>query len=292
MTSMKNHNHSIHPSEIYQILKSKNKDKPEIRVIESLPFDTDSSAAVYTTIRTFHRKEGEPRYLYLDDHIQRLNDSLLAVGAIINIGGDEIKSGIKLVSKKSTIEGEVRLKIIINPAPELKLFIQVEPLTTPSLEEYAEGVTVFTYHYSRENPEAKRFGFVGIQDQIRLEFNPNVEEILLLGENEEFLEGLSSNFISITHGAIQTAETGILHGITRKIVLDIAKEHQIPVEFRPIKRTDLDRVEECFITSTSRGVLPVIRINQKVIGTGKPGPITRFLRQCFDEAIESLIQPL
>lgn len=263
-----------------------------IRVLDELPIGANSPDTVYTTLRTYQRMGGTAHYLYFEKHIQRLNDSLKILGSSTRVDESKIRQAIALIEHNSSITGDLRIKVIITPESKAVYTFAIEPLTTPSSSDYQNGVHVLSHPYLRNRPEAKLYGFVSVQNQIRADTEKDAEEILMLGENEELLEGLSSNFFTIIDGILRTAGKGVLHGITRQIVLDLAMRHAIQVDFNPVTMNDLDHVEECFITSTSRGILPVVEVDNKVIGSGFPGPITSKLMIWFDSEIGQLISPI
>jgi branched-chain amino acid aminotransferase len=100
--------------------------------------------------------------------------------------------------------------------------------------------------------------------------------LLIVNRAGEILEGISSNFYAVIDGVLRTAGKDVLEGITRRIVLQAAAS-VIPIEYRPLKVREIDRATEAFITSSSREVMPVIQIDDQIIGVGQPGPIAQTL---------------
>ena len=98
-------------------------------------------------------------------------------------------------------------------------------------------------------------------------------------------EGASSNVFAVVGGQVWTPppEVGILDGITRAKVMQLAREHGIPVVERRISPEELRGADEAFITSATRGVLPVTRVDDRPVGAGVPGPVTRRLMALYDE---------
>jgi branched-chain amino acid aminotransferase len=113
-----------------------------------------------------------------------------------------------------------------------------------------------------------------------------VHEGLMLDAGGAILEGLSSNFFAVQDGVLRTESERVLPGLTRALVLELARQ-RLPVELRPIALSDLAGVTESFITSTSRGVLPVVRIGGQLVGDGRPGPFTLELMRALEEQIAS-----
>ncbi len=98
-------------------------------------------------------------------------------------------------------------------------------------------------------------------------------------------EGAHTNFCAVYKGTLFTAPTSnyILAGITRKVLLNLCQELHIPVQEFPIFEKDLPRADECLIAGTTTEITPVVQINERVIGSGTPGPITKALQQAFQQ---------
>jgi branched-subunit amino acid aminotransferase/4-amino-4-deoxychorismate lyase len=81
-----------------------------------------------------------------------------------------------------------------------------------------------------------------------------------------------------------------LPGITRGLILRLAKQAGIPVQEHVLKRDDLGRVSELFLTGTTSEILPIIRVDDRPIGDGKPGPITRRLQEAYAHAVTEFVR--
>jgi branched-subunit amino acid aminotransferase/4-amino-4-deoxychorismate lyase len=101
---------------------------------------------------------------------------------------------------------------------------------------------------------------------------------------------MSSNFFGLRDGVIWTAEEGVLAGITRSLALEVADAMGVPVELQGVREDELSMLDEAFITSASRAVLPVVEINGKAVGTGTPGPVTQRLLQGYLERVEAELE--
>ena len=238
---------------------------------------------VYTTFRTY---EGS-KILPLDDQITRLEESARLIGTSLCLDEAILRAALRQVLERFPAK-EMRLRLTIDLEREPSAtYIALERLETPSEAEYANGVWVVTTPLVRHNPKSKRTAFLSIAEAIRDQLPEAVHEALLVGEGGQILEGLSSNFFAIRSGEIWTAEEGVLSGITRAIVLEEIQKEQLPVEFQGFCMINLWTLDEAFITSSSRSILPINRIDQIPIGSGKPGPITRLLMQKYWQAIQS-----
>jgi branched-chain amino acid aminotransferase len=130
-----------------------------------------------------------------------------------------------------------------------------------------------TLQVRRQNPHSKDTRFIAAAQAAYATLPAGVEEGLLVGEDGAVLEGLSSNFFAVVGGALRTEEERALIGVTRSLVLEVA-EGLMPVDRRSVRHDELPRLDEAFITSVSREVLPVVRIDGRLVGDGGVGPAT------------------
>ncbi len=100
-------------------------------------------------------------------------------------------------------------------------------------------------------------------------------------------EGSHTNFCAISDGELLTYPKSnyILAGITRKVVLDICGELNIPVREFPIFEKDIEKADECMVLGSTTEVMPVVQVNDHILGDGKPGPVTIKLQQAFRERV-------
>jgi branched-subunit amino acid aminotransferase/4-amino-4-deoxychorismate lyase len=141
-----------------------------------------------------------------------------------------------------------------------------------------------TLDVRRGNPHAKDTRFIATAQGAYDRLPAGTEEGLIRGDDGAILEGLSSNFFAVVDGVLRTEEERALAGVTRSIVLDVA-ERRMPVVRRAVCADELTRVAEAFVTSVSREVLPVVRIDGRPIGDGRPGPITKAIGWAFADLV-------
>ena len=126
---------------------------------------------------------------------------------------------------------------------------------------------------------------------LKAQMTPDDYEGLLTDPEGRLLEGLSSNFYAIRDGALYTAPNGILEGISRRIVMTVAPD-VLPVHEEPVALADLPALQEAFLTSSSRGIVPIVAINGERIGDGHPGPMTRALTRRYDAWAQAHLERL
>ncbi len=117
-------------------------------------------------------------------------------------------------------------------------------------------------------------------------------EAILYREDGTISEASHSSFFGVVDGVIRTTpmNPGILPGVTRKFVIDLIHKLQIPLEERSMHRDELPRASEMFLTGTSMEVCPVVRVDQRTVADGKPGPITRRLQEAYAEVLRGFLQ--
>lgn len=225
----------------------------------------------YTTFRTY----GQDRILLLYKHIQRLNESVRLQGQVADLSPNRVARGVQGAIATAAFP-ESRLRLTFAPP---SLFIEVWPFEPLPQQLYESGVPCVTLPLRRTNPQAKdtRFQEAAVEAYARLPAGVH-EGLMWDPADGALLEGLSSNFFAVLSGELRTEGTRVLSGVTRSLVLDLAGE-LLPVRLEAVRRSDLPSVREAFLTSVSRGVLPVSSLDGESLGDGRPGPITRELMQ-------------
>lgn len=227
----------------------------------------------YTTLRTY----AGDRVLRLEQHVRRLQESLKSK-APLEVA--DVRAALAQALER-TGHRESRLRLTFGPP---RLFVSVEPFEPLPASGYREGVRCVTVALQRENPHAKHTGFIATAARAYSQLPAGVDEALMVAEDGAILEGLSSNFFAVKGGALHTEDARVLKGVTRAIVLEVA-EALLPIRKQAVRRGQLESVSECFLTSVSREILPVVEIDDRLIGDGKPGPRTRELIRRFAELV-------
>jgi branched-chain amino acid aminotransferase len=225
---------------------------------------------VYTTLRTYDRD----RIVGLSAHLQRLNDSRAALQYTRSLDLTAIRSALRAVIEREGLP-VARLRVTVPDAGE-PIYISIEPFVTYPAAYYTHGVRCATTHLSRHTPRAKSTNFIAPSRTAKAASDPQIHELLIVNTADQILEGISSNFFAVLNAVLRTAAEDILNGITRQLILAEAQT-LLPVQLTPIGLADLPQLSEAFITSASREVMPVIQIDDHVIGNGQPGPYTQTL---------------
>jgi branched-subunit amino acid aminotransferase/4-amino-4-deoxychorismate lyase len=243
------------------------------------PTMADASAALpdgaYTTLRTY----GGSGVVRLALHASRLVESLPPERRAA-LEASDLRAAFAHALRE-TGHPESRLRATFAPP---RLFVSVEPFAAPDPALPRTGVACMTMRMPRERPRAKDTRFLAAAHDAYAALPAMVHEGLLVGEDGAILEGLSSNFFAIRNGRLHTEEERALAGVTRAMVLELAAG-LLPRGEGAVRVDEIGAITECFITSVSREVLAVIRIDGTSIGDGKPGPLTAEIARRFGEAV-------
>jgi branched-chain amino acid aminotransferase len=219
----------------------------------------------YSTLRTY----SGTRLLRLRQHLDRLNESAALLGAHGVLDDAEARDAIR-VALHATAHSESRLRLTWAPP---RFFVSVEAFTALPPELYRDGVACATVPVRRDNPHSKDTRFIATAEAAQARLPPGTHEGLMVAEDGAVLEGLSSNFFGVLASTLRTEAERVLLGVTRSLVLEVARP-VLPLGAGPIHRDDLPRLEEAFLTSVSRGILPAVSIDGIAVGSGRPGPLT------------------
>lgn len=244
----------------------------------------------YTTFRIYPPN----RILRLEQHLTRLEDSLALMGHVRQLDRLLARDTIGMALRHADgAELRMRLTFAAASPAEAQFFATIEPFTPYPAELYRDGVACITVPIRRENPLAKSTAFSTTAAAAYKTLPDGIHEGLMVTEDGAILEGLSSNFFAILGdpSTLRTEEGRVLFGVTRALALELAQT-TLPVQREAVNIADLAQLRECFITSVSREILPVVKINHQRIGDGAPGPITRQLMQRLADLIAHEAQPV
>jgi branched-chain amino acid aminotransferase len=131
------------------------------------------------------------------------------------------------------------------------------------------------------DPTVKNFHWGDfVRGQLEVLDQPNVQ-VVLPDADGLITEGPGFNVFALIDGTFVTPDRGVLEGVTRRAVLDVAADQGIAARLGAITVDDLRRADEAFLTSTAGGVMPVVSIDGRVMGDGRPGPLTTRLRDAY-----------
>jgi branched-chain amino acid aminotransferase len=240
---------------------------------------------LYTTFRTF---AGRTRVLGLSTHLNRL---YRLPNAAPGIPRADLRRALAAVLQDFPAE-EARVRVQVDTNDRLgALYLMVEPLKLLAAQIYQNGVAVTSAEVARQTPSLKSTAFIEQSAGERKSMGAGIFEVLLT-HHGRVLEGMTSNFYWIQRGVVCTARRGVLAGVTRQLVLRTARAEQIPIRFERLTLKNLAQVDEAFITSSSRGIVPVVQIDSAPVGDGTPGALTRQLMQLYEKNVNDWAQAI
>jgi branched-chain amino acid aminotransferase len=249
--------------------------------------DYEPQDGVYTVANTFNTTQT----LKLDAHLDRLEDSAKRAEIPLELDRARLRAAMRGMILDSGY-GDVRFRVTVPRANPDHFIITLEPFTPLTEDFIRKGVRVITApHSARHNPAAKTTGWMTARKRLESAMPAGVYDTILLDENGDLLEGLGSNFYAILNDALRTTGEGVLYGIARSIVFEIAPAI-IPLRREAVNVTDIPDLSEAFITSSSRGIVPVVEIDGHTLGDGAPGVMTMRLRDAYQSWVAAHLEEL
>lgn len=233
-----------------------------------------------------------------DEHFKRLSDSAKYLGVKLPVKKKEIEEIIKkLISKNKINDGkEASIRIVLTggrSADAMHLdsksptfYILVSEFKPLKPELFKNGIKLVTVNHSRDAAEIKTTNYVEAVRAINERQKKEKFFEILYVSSGVVLEASTSNFFVFIGDKLITPKDNILKGITRNLVIKLAQK-EFEVEERELKTEELNSATEAFIAATNKDIVPVVQIDDKKIGDGKPGKNTKRLMEIFAEFVKS-----
>jgi len=238
------------------------------------------------------------RVFELQAHIKRLYDSAKAIRLVIPMSKQKLINAVeKTVEANDVVDGYIRLVVTrgvgnlgLNPfvCENSRLFIIADNIQLYPEELYEKGMEVISATTVRNHPlslppQVKSLNYLNnILAKIEALDN-DVPEAIMYNHEGYVAEATGDNVFIVKNGVILTppVEAGTLEGITRAVVIKLAKEENLEVTEKNLTKFDLYTCDEFFLTGTAAEVIGIVEIDGRVVGDGEPGPITKRLRKKF-----------
>ncbi len=249
----------------------------------------------------------------LDEHLQRLYDSAKFIQLEIPMSFEEMRKTLIDVVRINLEEEDmedayIRLLVTrgvgdlgIDPrkCPKASVIIIVDKIQLYPKEFYENGLKVIISSWRRPpvfvlNPRVKSLNYLN-NIMAKIEANEaGAQEAIMLDINGHVSECTADNVFIVKDNVLMTPPpfVGILEGITRNTVMDLAKEIGMKVEERILDLKDIFTADEMFLTGTAAEIVPVVEVAGRKIGTGKPGPWTKKLLETFRANIDRFLTPV
>ncbi len=248
---------------------------------------------VFEGIRAYNGK-----VFMLDEHLDRLYESAKSIWLTIPLTKDELREAVLQTLRVNRLRnayirlvvtrGEGDLGLDPRKCSQPNIFIITDRIELFPEELYERGIEMVTVSVRRNapqalNPNIKSLNYLNnILAKIEA-INAGKAEGLMLTLDGYVAEGTGENIFIAKRGALFTPPPymGILKGITRQVVIQLAQEMGIAVHEAVLTLHDVYTADECFLTGTGAEIMPVVKLDGRLIGSGEPGPITRNLIHRF-----------
>ena len=249
------------------------------------------------------------RVFKLDEHLERLYDSAKSIMLEVPISIETMEETVLETLRRNNLR-EAYIRLIItrgvgdlgldpDKCPKPTIIIIADKIALYPQKYYEDGLEIVTASVRRNyaeaiNPRIKSLNYLNnILAKIEGK-QAGTEEVLMLNAEGYVVECTGDNIFWIKNGTLVTppVHMGILEGVTRNSVIDLAREAGIRVEERVFTRHDLYIADECFLTGTAAEVIPVVKIDRRAVGDGQPGKITQRLIAAFRQLANSTGTPI
>jgi len=249
---------------------------------------------VYETLRTYRRVP----FLY-ERHVQRLRRSAKHLELDVPFTDPQLEAWIADTAAAAGDMDEAYIRVLLTrgvgelnydpkSTPKPSLIIIVKPFEEPPARVFSEGirislVPILRNHPGSVNPLIKSNNLLNNALAMQEAYRRGGDEGLMCNYRGELSECSQSNFFMVRGGVALTprSQAGLLEGITRAFLFEVGRDAGIEVRDETLVPDDLQTAEEAFITSTTRELSPVTRIDDRTVGNGKPGPVTMKLLEGY-----------
>jgi len=241
---------------------------------------------VFDFMRTY---KGKP--FHLEAHVARLYRSAESILLDMSWTQEEVCDIVnETVARNADADFNIRIVVTggdsptnLMPIGASRLLVYVTPVTIMPQENYTKGIKIITVEDVRPYPGVKSIDYLPAIVALKKAHAQGAIDALFIDSDGNVREGTTNNIFAFFGNTLVTPPLeNILQGITRNVVLDLAKE-SFTVEERTLSREELYQADEVFLVSSSKQVMPVYQVDDKVIGDGKPGEGTHQLIAIFEQ---------
>jgi branched-chain amino acid aminotransferase len=256
---------------------------------------------VYETLRTYNKVP----FLY-DRHMTRLRQS--AERLLLDVPFDDATL-LQWIDQTMAAAGDLHeayIRVLLTrgvgdlnydpkSTPKPTIVIIVKPLEVPAARVFDDGIRIslvdmLRNHPKSVNPVIKSNNLLNNALAMQAAYRAGAEEALMCNYRGELTECSQANFFLVRGGAALTpaSAAGILEGVTRAFIFELGRELGIDVREDVLRPKDLDSADEMFLTSTTRELSPVVKVDDRLVGSGTPGPVTRKLLARYQQRAQDL----
>ncbi|MCE9647557.1 MAG: aminotransferase class IV [Chloroflexi bacterium] len=236
---------------------------------------------------TFCTHSGGSKVLGLHAHLDRLYGPAREVGIIPSVDSQALRKRIADLAAIN-LPQESRIRLILAKVSGI-VYVGIQPFEPLSKAIYEKGVKVASAELIRRSPRIKDSAFISSSRNQRSQVQGDIFEVLLTKDGR-ILEGMTSNFYAIIKNTLVTSQRGILLGVTRRAILRQARGQGMQIQYRPPALDE--KFDEAFLTSSSRGVVPITTIDGRKVGEGRVGKWTNRLSKAYQTYVEERSEEL
>ena len=231
------------------------------------------------------------RPFHLKEHVQRLVNSAQKIGLKLKHANDEICGIVEETIRRNTHHDESNIRIVytggissdgVTPEGNGYLVVMVTPKHPLPDSWYADGAKLITAEIERFIPGAKSTNYLTAVWALEQAKIMDAIESIYVDRKNRLLEGTTTNFFCFKENKLITPKLDILPGITRGVLVDLVTGH-FDLDVREIQRDELPSMEEVFISASNKEIVPIIQVDDIVIGDGRPGRRTQKVMQLFKD---------
>ena len=229
------------------------------------------------------------RPFYLKEHVQRLETSAHKIGLKLKHSNDEICAIVEETIRRNSHHDESNIRIVytggissdgVTPEGNGYLIVMVIPKHQLPDWWYSDGAKLVTAELERFIPGAKSTNYLTAVWALERAKAMDAIESIYVDRRNRLLEGTTTNFFCFKENKLITPKLDILPGITRSVLVDLVKGH-FDLEIRDIEKDELSSMEEVFISASNKEIVPIVQVDDIVIGDGRPGQRTQKVMQLF-----------
>jgi branched-chain amino acid aminotransferase len=239
----------------------------------------------------------------LDRHLARLKKGADQIGISFNGEVGKWRQVMSELLRRNCLQAaDASLRLMVTRGPDVlgsllppdvlpspTLLLVAKPLDAGIAERQQVGIGAVTVHWgSPFNPlQIKSLDYLYNMLAMVQAHREGAQEALFVDHDGCVVEGATSNLFSFSNGALTTPplSSGLLPGITRDVIIELAQKENLTVSESPVHLNDLPTVEEAFLTGSLKEIMPLIAIDGNKVGMGGPGPVTQHLQRCYRAAV-------
>ena len=244
---------------------------------------------IFDLLRTYG-----PTPFRLGDHLARLVHSAEQIELGLPRPPAEIGQIVHDTLARNGHPNDVTVRLVATGGPSASflmpedkptLLVMIAPINLPNPALYQTGASLISVQIERWMPTVKSLNYATAVVSLRKARKAGAVEALYRSHDDTLSECMTSNFFAFKDGRLITASEGVLEGVTRKVALEVA-EDAFEIEYRNLRYGELAQMDEAFITSTTKEVMPIVRVDDVQIGDGRVGLRTQRMIDLFKAAVQ------